>query len=490
MKIHYLKSLSAIALAGMFAMNAYAETISEVAVIDFTQMEAGTMLNSYWGGPNANMKVVATDEGNLLLLDGQTVSEDGEPALNDAGLPSWSTRARYENFSLPKGFNFSHIQLIEVVYKPTQDDNVPFSIMLKQTTDPLYFEEPVVVNEWNTLAFDPKDFTVSTGEGEEKVTKPYEGTPSTFDFCMGAENSSNYYIKSVTFHLEKEVTQREKDEAALDKNTAACVQFDFDEWPLSGEVDGAYSSPYLGSNGGSVNRPDMIIDKGPEDYNNNCAHIIYEGWTPIFITEAVKVPEGYTFDDLRLLEYDIYETDLPGSDYTVEGSSNANKNGAPMLRLKDEYVWGAWHPVGDGTTAGNAPLPSVNEWHHVEFYPSAFEWKERDFKENVVDEDGNPLLDDNGENVQKDVHWDADQVKEEFGKRTSFYISVGFFPCNAQTYVDNVKLWFQKGGEDNAVDAVSAAQVADSAIYNVFGQRVDESYRGIVIKNGKKYINK
>lgn len=44
--------------------------------------------------------------------------------------------------------------------------------------------------------------------------------------------------------------------------------------------------------------------------------------------------------------------------------------------------------------------------------------------------------------------------------------------------------------EGSSVDAVSAVEVQDSAIYNVFGQRVDENYRGIVIKNGKKFINK
>ena len=52
-----------------------------------------------------------------------------------------------------------------------------------------------------------------------------------------------------------------------------------------------------------------------------------------------------------------------------------------------------------------------------------------------------------------------------------------------------MKLWFQKGGEENAVEAVEAAKGND-VVYNVFGQRVDDTYRGIVIRNGKKYINK
>ncbi|MDE5839954.1 MAG: hypothetical protein K2H49_03450 [Muribaculaceae bacterium] len=41
----------------------------------------------------------------------------------------------------------------------------------------------------------------------------------------------------------------------------------------------------------------------------------------------------------------------------------------------------------------------------------------------------------------------------------------------------------------SAVKAIENAE-ADAVIYNIYGQRVDESYRGIVIKNGKKYINK
>ena len=482
MNFHYLKSLSAVALAGIFAVNAYAETLSQEFVIDFAEKEVGFKLNSFWGVPNDHMAVVATDEGNCLLIDGVTVNEEtGEPAVNEAGFPSWSTMARYENLALPAGFNFSNVLLIEIEYKPTQEDNVPFSIQLRNLTNPLYFAEPVAVNEWNTLAFDPSEFT--TGENND----PYTGTPASFDFCMGANGSTNYYIKSVKFYLEKEVTQREKDEAALNKETAACVEFNFDDWDVSGEVDGAFSSPHLGSNGGGVNRTDMIIDKGPDDYNNNCAHIVYGGWTQIFLTDPVIVPEGYTFDDLRLIEYDLYESDLEGHN-TADDGTFPGKNGAPILKMKESYAWG-WCPNNDGSACGNAALPSVNEWHHVEFRPSAYEWKERDFEENVVDENGEPVLDDEGKNVTKPVHWDADQVRDEFGKLTSFNISIGFFPCLNQCYVDNIKLWFQKGGEEDAVESISAVK-ANDVIYNIYGQKVDDNYRGIVIKNGKKYINK
>ncbi|MDE5849019.1 MAG: hypothetical protein K2H38_02650, partial [Muribaculaceae bacterium] len=40
----------------------------------------------------------------------------------------------------------------------------------------------------------------------------------------------------------------------------------------------------------------------------------------------------------------------------------------------------------------------------------------------------------------------------------------------------------------SSVNAIENAQ--PTVIYNIYGQRVDESYRGIVIKNGKKFIQK
>ena len=39
-------------------------------------------------------------------------------------------------------------------------------------------------------------------------------------------------------------------------------------------------------------------------------------------------------------------------------------------------------------------------------------------------------------------------------------------------------------------DVIECLPAEDGIIYNIFGQKVDESYKGIVIKNGKKYIQK
>ena len=47
-------------------------------------------------------------------------------------------------------------------------------------------------------------------------------------------------------------------------------------------------------------------------------------------------------------------------------------------------------------------------------------------------------------------------------------------------------------GSTTAIDAISAAKVANSndAIYNLAGQKVGADYKGIVIKNGKRFVQK
>lgn len=488
MKFHYLKSLSAVALAGMFAMNANAESIQEEFTINFGEYALGTMINTNGGAPNADMVIVESPDGdgNALLVRGHKGEED----LNEAGCLRWDTWARIPQVPMPKGYKLSDIEMIEAVFMPTQEDGLKFSIVIKDPadmwpgtwTETLEYDEVPAVNEWNTATFYPADELVFTEGNEGK------GSSTAFGMSFGIFNSTNYYVKSFTFYLNKEVSQREKDEAALDKSTAACFEFNFDEWPVSAEVDGAFSSPYVGSNGGGVNRPDMVIDLGPEGYNNNCAHVIYGGHTNIFVTQPVIVPEGYTFDDLRLIEYDVYVTDLPGEDYT-NGAQFTGSGQAPSLKLKDGYPWG-WEPLGDGVQRASSGVPTVGEWCKVEFYPSTFNWVSREVDVPVVDENGEPVMDDEtGEQVMTKESWDGEKVAEEFGKKTQFWMSFGFRPCENQCYVDNIKLWFQKGGEENAVNSVSAVK-ANDVIYNVYGQRVDESYRGIVIKNGKKYINK
>lgn len=46
------------------------------------------------------------------------------------------------------------------------------------------------------------------------------------------------------------------------------------------------------------------------------------------------------------------------------------------------------------------------------------------------------------------------------------------------------------GDEATGIHTIEAASAANAAMYNLAGQRVDKAYKGIVIVNGKKYLNK
>ena len=53
-------------------------------------------------------------------------------------------------------------------------------------------------------------------------------------------------------------------------------------------------------------------------------------------------------------------------------------------------------------------------------------------------------------------------------------------------------IWVKTGTATgiSSVEAEGAAVSADAPTYNLSGQKVDSSYKGIVVKDGKKYINK
>lgn len=491
MKLHYLKSLSALALAGMFAFNASAETVSDEFVVSFSNYEIGTQFNTFWGNPNPGIAIVANPlvegDGNVLLVNGfDKDAETDEPQINEGGGKVWNTLARIPSLALPKGYNLSHVVMIEVTYMPTQEDGVSFGIQLRNPdSDYLLAEGDIIPNEWNTVVFDPQDFTTPTSE-ENPIGEPLNSKAGSFDFCFGIKGSTDYYVRDIKFYLEKEMTQRELDEAALNKETAACVALDFSDMPEG-------PSDHIGSNGGSINREDMVFDKGPEGYDNMCAHIIYGGWTNIFLWGMTAAPEGYTFDDLRLVEYDIYQTSEKGVDCT----NGAEFEGAitPQLKVKQA----PWQIESQSSSCGNTPLEN-NKWTHVEFYPSQLAWASRDIQKPVLDAEGNQVLDDEGNPKTETVTQSAEEVCAEFGKLTEFSISIGGMPCLNQVYVDNVKLWFQKAG-DTAVENI-ASDVVESdtvTVYNLQGIRVLKGAEkaavnnlpaGLYIVNGKKVIVK
>ena len=44
--------------------------------------------------------------------------------------------------------------------------------------------------------------------------------------------------------------------------------------------------------------------------------------------------------------------------------------------------------------------------------------------------------------------------------------------------------------DPSGVNTINAVKADNGAIYNVAGQKVNAGYKGLVIKNGKKFVNK
>ena len=57
-------------------------------------------------------------------------------------------------------------------------------------------------------------------------------------------------------------------------------------------------------------------------------------------------------------------------------------------------------------------------------------------------------------------------------------------------YIYNVTLMSQEAYEATGISTVKTANNGNGLIYNLAGQRVDNSYKGLVIKNGKKVVQK
>ncbi len=54
---------------------------------------------------------------------------------------------------------------------------------------------------------------------------------------------------------------------------------------------------------------------------------------------------------------------------------------------------------------------------------------------------------------------------------------------------NDMEAYYAEGGE-TGVKAVKTVQNSNAAIYNLAGQKVNNDFKGIVVKDGKKFVNK
>ena len=114
-------------------------------------------------------------------------------------------------------------------------------------------------------------------------------------------------------------------------------------------------------------------------------------------------------------------------------------------------------------------------------------------------EDRNVVLTQNGETLYDNVVKEADAVEVTIGENTKKVYPVIAVPVVAGSVeiaypVNSINFYaflLETKGATNGIDEqVKTVTVNRSGIYNLRGQRVDATYRGLVIMNGKKYFQK
>ena len=85
----------------------------------------------------------------------------------------------------------------------------------------------------------------------------------------------------------------------------------------------------------------------------------------------------------------------------------------------------------------------------------------------------------------------TDEVEFNTEKKIgTFVLYSNYNNKDRRCWFDNLKVQNYAAGEPSGISSVAASTVADDAIYNIAGQKVGKSYKGIVVKNGQKFINK
>ena len=163
--------------------------------------------------------------------------------------------------------------------------------------------------------------------------------------------------------------------------------------------------------------------------------------------------------------------DNSDSGYTIESEGVKDQNFTKTFSVRNyKFV----RAQGHYTTDGNALAEVYNDKNNYEFSLS-----EKTGTQNYV----MPLAVDDPEYAQYPVTLDI----EEDG---TFYFYIRDMSLNYNSILSVSAFDSTVGVEAVEVDNLLQAAGRDGFIYNIYGQRVDENYRGVVIKNGCKYVQK
>lgn len=215
-------------------------------------------------------------------------------------------------------------------------------------------------------------------------------------------------------------------------------------------------------------------------YVNNAYNYYYVTWEPSTSYKAIgtvgEVPEGWEdyqslITDIDSVDVEVYGNDsivvrkwtgvdgydlgvMLGEDGEVSSVYYYYIDDVTGERIQYSYAWGSYWYVETG-------LVEEGDLYGGYIYTPSSQW----YKDDEARTGGMILNVDPGYTVDSTTAWGG----EISG---CYYITWG--PMKATS----------------GIKAVAAPVADDGKIYNIAGQRVGESYKGLVIKNGKKYIQR
>jgi hypothetical protein len=183
-----------------------------------------------------------------------------------------------------------------------------------------------------------------------------------------------------------------------------------------------------------------------------------------------QVPEG---QEAYIKMSDTNITFLVAAGETVKVKVVTSKNSCKMLNNEDESKIDRKCYVNvSGTTYGNEDVTAENG-NIIEFELKGGNTS----KQKVKDAEGNDVIGEDGKAVEEDV-FTPDDTYYTFLKYTG----------TGNILISSIEI---TPVESTGISAITnVEEKAKDAIFNLAGQQVDKTFKGVVIKNGKKMIQK
>lgn len=337
----------------------------------------------------------------------------------------------------------------------------------------------------------------------------YVGTSGTFEGILVKRNKSEsklIVLKGDFFKVNK---------IYLDENDAeGRVEYLVQQGALQDKVDVYVHRTKLVNNAGAWNTICLPFDLTKEEFKTAFGCELTALAKPATSDETVHQWTGQVSDKGVLAFIKLPDTDLTikaGVPYLMQASGeqikctrtiNGSENKTPEELKADDPNYYA--PVGKKTITVKSPYEVKASWND-DIVNGDFYFRGLYGRKKYIDGSATTLISDNGSQKYQYIstaagnylkYLPATSTLQFNGMRAYFYFpnwnAANNNAAQAANNNTNAKIHVAvMAASTTGISNVSAAEASKQAeVYNLSGQRVDASYKGIVVRNGRKYLRK